>query len=213
MTNALFPQNADPVKVYWFPLSGHAHRAQLMLSLLDIPHKLIPVDLANGEHKTPDYLNKLHPFGLVPVIDDNGVIIWESNAILTYLATKYDSDRTWLPTEPVKAAHVQQWLALASGMIINGPGAARLVKVFGTDHDHDKCLQVSKDLFDVLEGLLKDRTFTTGEAPTIADVSAYSYVAHAPEGHVDLAPYPTIQKWIKAVEALPNFVAMKKTET
>ena len=76
------------IKLYNFPRSGHAHRAELMLSLLQLPTELIFVDLAKGEHKTPEFL-AINPFGQVPAIDDGGTIISDSNAILVYLAKRY----------------------------------------------------------------------------------------------------------------------------
>ena len=77
------------IKLYRHALSGHSHRVEMFLSLLDLDYSLIDVDLMNGEHKTEQFL-KLNPFGQVPVLDDDGVIIFDSNAILVYLAEKYD---------------------------------------------------------------------------------------------------------------------------
>jgi len=182
-----------------------------MLSLLDIPHEIIEVDLRIGAHKTPSFI-KMHPFGQVPVLDDNGTIIWDSLAIIVYLAKKYDQNRTWLPTDPLGAAHVQQWLTVAAGLLVNGPGAARLHKIFGKELDHAETLKLAANLLEVIESRLKPTTFLTGATPTLADVAAYSYIAHSPEGDVDLSPYPAIQSWLKTVEALPNFVGMQRTE-
>mgnify|MGYP001474899646 CR=1 FL=1 len=211
MSNPLFNSTNDPIKVYWFPISGHAHRAQLMLTLLDIPHEIIPMDLANGAHKTPEFL-KLHPFGLVPVIDDNGTIVWDSNAILVYLASKYDEKRSWLPTDATTQGHIQQWLSTATSLLVSGPGAARLVKVFGSDHDYDKAVETAKNVLSVFEDHLSKNDYLVGGNATIADISAYSYIAHAPEGGIDLSPYPSLNKWLARVEALPKFVGMKPTE-
>ena len=91
-----------PIKLYNFPRSGHAHRVELMLSLLELPTELIFVDLAKGEHKQADFL-KINSFGQVPAIDDQGVVLADSNAILVYLAQKYGNGR-WLPTDPIGAA-------------------------------------------------------------------------------------------------------------
>lgn len=99
----------NPIKLYHFPLSGHAHRVQLMLSLLELPVEVVFVDLAKGAHKQADFL-AINPFGQVPVIDDNGVILADSNAILVYLAQKYGKGR-WLPSDPLGAARVQRWLS------------------------------------------------------------------------------------------------------
>src|SRR5688572_17074992 len=96
----------QPIRLYRFALSGHAHRAQLFLSLLGLPTTLIDVDLLNGAHKTPEFLAR-NPFGQVPVIEDSDVTVHDSNAILVYLAAKYDATNSWLPREPVAAADVQ----------------------------------------------------------------------------------------------------------
>lgn len=79
------PGSSKPVKLYGLPVSGHAHRVELMLAFLDIPYEKIDVDLMNGAHKAPDFLN-LNLFGQIPVIDDNGDIVSDSTAILVYLA-------------------------------------------------------------------------------------------------------------------------------
>ena len=210
MANPLFLESSNPVKLYWFPLSGHAHRAQLMLSLLDIPHELIALDLANGAHKAPEYIAD-HPFGQVPLLDDNGVKVWDSNAILVYLATKYDHARRWLPEDPVNAADVQKWLSIAAGPIFNGPCAVRLVKLFNADFDHARALKAAIDLYEVIEGYLTEREFLAGDQATIADVAAYSYIAHSPEGGADLTPYTAINAWLGRIEALPGFVAMESS--
>ncbi len=68
-----------------FPLSGHAHRAELLLSLLGLDANLVDVDLRKGAHKQPDFL-KLNRFGQVPVLEDGNQVIADSNAILVYLA-------------------------------------------------------------------------------------------------------------------------------
>lgn len=120
---------AQPIRLYRHALSGHAHRVQLMLSLLDLPITLVDVDLLNGEQKTPDFL-KRNRFGQVPVIEDGEVTLADSNAILIYLASRYDAARRWYPSEPVAAARVQQWLSVAAGQLAFGPAAARVTHLF-----------------------------------------------------------------------------------
>ena len=80
----------NPIKHYHFPLSGHSHRVQLMLSLLELPVEEVFVDLAKGAHKQADFL-AINAFGQVPVIDDDGVVLADSNAILVYLCLLYTS--------------------------------------------------------------------------------------------------------------------------
>jgi glutathione S-transferase len=197
------------ITLYDFPLSGHAHRVRLMLSLLNLDYELVQVDLTRGEQKTPDFL-QLNPFGVVPVLVDGDLVLRESTAILTYLARIYGPQ--WLPIEPVAMAEVQTWLATANKDVVTGPGAARLVTVFNAPLDHAALISKSHELLTTIDKHLVDRQWLALEHPTIADVAAYSYIAHAPEGHVSLDGYPNIRRWITSIEALPGFVGMPRTE-
>ena len=200
------------IKLHRFPLSGHSHRAELFLSLLNIPHELVEVNLAQGEHKRPEFL-ALNSFGQVPVLQDDELTISDSNAILVYLATRYGKGQRieWLPSDPVRAAQVQRWLSVAAGQIAFGPARARLKTVFKANIDADDAIARANALLAVMETELQGAPWLTGDAPTIADVSAYSYIAHAPEGNVSLQPYPHVRAWLERIEALPGFVPMPKT--
>ncbi|TPG81813.1 glutathione S-transferase family protein [Pseudomonas arsenicoxydans] len=197
------------IKLYNFPRSGHAHRVELMLSLLQLPTELIFVDLAKGAHKQPDYL-AINPMGQVPAIDDQGVVLADSNAILVYLAQKYGNGR-WLPTDPVGAAKVQRWLSIAAGPIAFGVARARLITVFGASYNAEEVIANSHALLKIIDQELSDTPYLVGTEPTIADVSAYSYIAHAPEGNVSLDDYTNIRAWLARIEALPGFVGMPRT--
>ncbi|MFS2003521.1 glutathione S-transferase family protein [Duganella sp. CT11-25] len=199
------------MKLYGFPLSGHSHRAELFLNLLQLPYEFVPMPLAGGKHRTPEFLS-LNAFGEVPVLEDGDVVLADSTAILVYLASKYDDSGRWLPRDPVAAAHVQRWLSAASGKIAYGPAAARLVTVFGAPLDHERAKSIASRLFDVLEQELSGRRYLVGEHASIADVAAFSYIEHAPEGGVSLKPYPNIRAWLANVRALPGFVAMQATQ-
>lgn len=209
--NTLFSQDSHPIKLYRNPISGHCHRVELMLALLDIPYETIDLDMANGAHKAPEYL-KISPLGQVPAIDDNGLTLSDSNAIVTYLVKRYnDQNYAWIPDDPKKAAEVQRWLSVAAGEIAYGPSAVRLVKVFGADLDYDLAKQKTEMLFVVIEKTLSSRAFLAGDAITIADVAGYSYISHVPEGGVSLAPYPAIRAWLERVESQPKFVGMARS--
>lgn len=194
------------IKLYRYALSGNAHRVELLLSLMDLEYTLIDVDLRNGEQKSDSFL-ALNPFGQVPVLDDNDFILYESTAILVYLAKKYD-DGHWLPIDPEHAAQVQQWLSIATSRISSGPATARLITLFGANFDAEEVIQRSNALLSIINTHLEGRTFLVADIPTIADVAAYTYIAHAPEGNVSLQPYPAINAWLKRVESLKGFVAM-----
>ncbi|KAA6175611.1 glutathione S-transferase family protein [Pseudomonas veronii] len=198
------------IKLYGFPLSGHSHRVELMLSLLGLPSEFILVDLKQGAHKTPEFLATLNSFGQVPAIDDNGTILADSNAILVYLANRY-GDGQWLPSDPVGQARVQRWLSAAAGQLHAGPASARLAVVFGADVDTVTAISRSHALLALVEQQLGQSRFLAGEQPSIADIAFYTYVAHAPEGNVSLADYPQVRAWLASIEALPGFVGMPRT--
>jgi len=200
---------SNPIKLYRHALSGHAHRVELMLSLLGRPVEIIDVDLAKGAHKSPEFL-ALNPFGQVPVIDDNGAVLADSNAILVYLARRYGDDH-WLPTDAVQLAQVVRWLSVAAGQINNGPARARLITVFGAGYDSKEAIAKSHDLLKVLETELSQCDFLVGDLPTVADVAGYTYISHAPEGNVPLDDYPSVRSWLARIEALPGFVPMRRT--
>jgi len=200
----------NDIVLYRFPVSGHAHRVELFCSLLKLPVKLVDVNLVAGEQKKPEFLSK-NPFGQVPVIEDGGATIADSNAILVYLASRYDKSGTWYPRDPVAAARVQQWLSVAAGQLAAGPSTARAIKLFGLPLDHTRAVTVAKQLFGVLDQALANAKFLTGATPTIADIAIYSYTAHAPEGGVSLEPYANIRAWLARIEALPGFVPMKQS--
>ena len=199
----------NPIKLYHFPLSGHAHRVQLMLSLLELPVEIIFVDLAKGAHKQPEFL-AINSFGQVPVLDDNGVVLADSNAILVYLANKYGQGR-WLPTDPVGAARVQRWLSVAAGPLHAGPATARLITVFGASHNAEDVIARSHTLLKVIDQELSNSTYLAGDTPTIADIAGYTYIAHAPEGNVSLQDSANVRAWLARIEALPGFVGMPRT--
>lgn len=199
----------NPLRLYRHPLSGHSHRVELFLSLLGLPTQLIEVDLMKAAHKQPEFL-QLNAFGQVPVLDDGGTIIADSNAILVYLARTYGGE-TWLPSEPAGAAAVQRWLSVAAGQVAFGPAAARLVTVFGAKLNPQEVIGRAHALLKVMDSELAGRAFLVHDKPTIADVACYTYVAHAPEGNVALSDYPHVRAWLNRLEALPGFVPMQKT--
>lgn len=197
------------MKLYYHPLSGHAHRARLFLSLIGADFDLVEVDLTKGAHKTPEFL-ALNPFGQVPVLEDAGTVITDSNAILIYLAKKY-SRNGWLPEDPIGAAAIQRWLSVAAGQIAFGPAAARLITVFGAKFNAQEVISRAHAILTIIEKELANKNWIAASHPTIADVALYSYIARAPEGNVDLSAYTNIRAWLQRIESLPGFVAFEQT--
>jgi glutathione S-transferase len=191
-------------------LSGHSHRVQLFLSILGLDADINDVDLGSGAHKEAAFLQK-NRFGQLPVLEDGDAILSDSNAILVYLATKYDTSGQWLPKAAVAVSEIQRFLSVAASKVASGPASARLVNVFGADMDHQALIAQSHALLAVLEAHLQGRDWLATDKATIADIANYTYIAHAPEGDVSLKDYANVRAWLQRIEQLPGFVAMQAT--
>lgn len=196
-----------PIKLYDFALSGHAHRVRLMLSLLDLPYEAIPVNLREGEQKSAAFLH-MNPFGQVPVIQDGDVTLADSNAILVYLARRYDDAAQWLPRGALTEAQVQVWLSAAAGPLAFGAAHARAAHLFKRPLEQRAYALAAGLLSAMAQRLGTQRWLASTEHPTIAYVALYSYTAHAPEGGINLDEHPHVTRWLRDVEGLTGFVPM-----
>jgi glutathione S-transferase len=196
------------IKLYRHALSGHSHRVQLFLSVFGLDADIIDVDLGAGEHKKSAFLQK-NLFGQLPVLEDGDATLSDSNAILVYLAKKYDTKRQWLPQDAVAASEVQRFLSVAASKVAYGPASARLVNVFGAGFDIKTLITESHTLLSTLDAHLQGREWLATDNATIADIANYAYIAHAPEGDVSLEKYANIRAWLQRVEGLPGFVPMQ----
>ena len=199
------------LKLYDFPLSGHAHRIRLALSLMGLDYELVPVDLASGEQKR-DWFTAMNPAGQVPVLKDGDTVVSESTAILTYLAKKFPNGE-WIPTDAFGAAEVEKWFVAASTGLAAGPARARLINLFGAQYDKAETVENGHKFLALLETALDGKNYLVAGRPTLADVAIYSYVAHAPEGDVSLEDYPAVRVWLARIEGLSGFIGMPKTDT
>ena len=195
------------MKLYYLSLSGHSHRARLFLSILGADVEQI--ELGGGALRTAEFL-RMNPFGQVPVLVDGDAVIADSNAILVYLAKKFDR-KDWLPESAVEGAAVQKWLSVAANEIANGPCAARLITVFKASFDPEDTIAKAHKVLRLVEQALAGRDWIAAKGPTIADIALYSYTSHAPEGNVDLSDYSNIRSWLARVEALPGFLPFAET--
>ncbi|NKB76022.1 MAG: glutathione S-transferase [Gammaproteobacteria bacterium] len=198
----------NTIRIHSFPLSGHAHRVQLFASVAGISHEIVNVDLPSGEHKKTPFLS-LNPMGQIPVIEDGDTVITDSNAILVYLARKYAP--SFLPKSPELEAEIQKFLTLAAGELAFGPATARLINVFKAPLDPDHAKTIAAKVLRKLETHMQNRDFLVGDTATIADISIYSYTAHAPEGDVSLEAYPNVRRLLSNIESLEGFVPMPIT--
>ena len=183
-------------------LSGHAHRVELLLRALGLPYRY---EDAPATVRQSAAFRKLNPLGQIPVLQDGGVTLADSNAILVYLVKRYAPGSAWLPDDAVGAALVQRWLSIAAGEVMHGPSVARLIHQFGFKDDKARARAIAARLFAFMEEHLAERDFLAAAHPTLADLACYSYTAHAPEGGISLEHYPAIRRWLARIEALPYF--------
>lgn len=202
---------AQPIRFYTFALSGHSHRVELLLSMLGLPFERVEVNLRAREHKTPAFLAR-NPFGQVPTIEDGDVTLGDSNAILVYLAKKYDPTGRWLPEDPLAAARVQRWFSVAAGELYRGPAMARILALFRGQAVPQDTVDTATHIFALLEQHLAREPFLAGATPTLADIAIYSYTALSPEGRLSLEAYPALRAWLARFEALPGFVPLKRSQ-
>ncbi len=197
------------LKLYDLHRSGNCYKVRLLLAFLEVAYEKIPIDANAGEHKTAEFLN-ISPRGQLPVLQDDTRVMWDSMAILVYLAVRYGKGQ-WLPADPYAMAATMQWLALDQNEIRYGLGRARAITLgnptrFAQLGNLDECREFAHTALEVLEGRLQTNDWLVGDAPTIADVACYPYVAMASEGNLSTAPFPAVCRWLARIETLPGYV-------
>jgi len=194
------------IRLYDYELSGSCHKVRMLLSFLQIKHEKVSIDFVHKQHKSEEFL-QLNAFGELPVLECDGVVLRDAQAILVYLASKFDLERTWYPTNAEAQGKIQQWLATGGGEIMNA-SAARLVKGLNYQLNLDALHQSAHRAFGILDRHLSERDFIELGHPTIADIACFPYAALAWEGGVDMSEYANIAAWIDRVKKLPNFLGM-----
>ncbi len=194
------------IKLYDSALSGNCHKVRMLLSFLHLQYEKIPVNWAAGEHLS-DTIRALNPRAQLPILSDDEHVIWDSQAILTYLARRYGEER-WLPIDASGLSSVVRWMMLANEEI-RALAWARVAVRMNRDHERLARLQSEgRAGLDVLEAQLGATTWVAGANFTIADIACFPYVALAPEGGVTLDRYVAIRRWIGQIQAQPDFVSM-----
>jgi glutathione S-transferase len=193
------------MKLYYLGNSGNAYKVRILLSLLNLPYEKVIIDGKTQQQKSPEF-RKLNPRGEVPVIEDGGLVLWDSAACLVYIARKYGGDK-WLPGDPAEMAQVMQWVALAGNEIQFGLQYARrgVLQDRWTAGTLEQGHALARIALDALEGRLKDNDWLALGRPTIADVACFPYVETAPEAKLPLEPWPHVVKWLARCKALPGW--------
>jgi len=189
--------------------SGNGYKARLLLAQLGLEYSWTEVDIDAGETRKPPFLTR-NPNGRIPTLElDDGTNLPESNAILWYLA----EGSQFVPGDRLGRAQVLQWMFFEQ--YSHEPYVATprfLMKHFPADHPRrselpDR-LAKGRAALAVMEGHLKSRKFFVAERYTIADIALYAYTHVAPEGGLDLAPYPSVRAWLGRVAAQPGHVGI-----
>ena len=203
------------MRLYHHPLSSNARRAVLAAVHLHAPVDLVLVDLAHGEQRAPGFL-QLNPNHRVPVLDDDGFVLWESHAIMQYLADKTPG-QTVYPTGLRERADVNRWLFWctahlmpAVGMLnwehfikgllgLGAPDAAIVARGEAMMHEFGG----------VLDAHLAQHAWISGDALTLADFSIAAPLADSARARLPVDGFHHIQRWFAEVRALD---AWKATE-
>lgn len=192
--------------LYDMELSGNCYKIRLLLALLGEEYRRIPVDLAGGENRRDPFL-ALNPRGEVPVLVDGDRVIWDSSAILVYLATQ-SGDRRFYPDDALSRARVAQWLAIAAHEIHSGLALARAIRLFGRSGDLAQSQATGRRALALMDERLSLAPWLVNEDFSIADVACYPYVHVAEDGGISLAPYQNVEAWCRRIEALKGFEPM-----
>jgi glutathione S-transferase len=195
------------VKLYNVAYSGNSYKVRLLLSHLQVPCEIVEVDILSGKSRTPEFL-KINPNGRTPMLDDNGFILAESNAILAYLArgTKF------LPNDKRQWALVFQWMFFEQYSHEPFIATSRFWLQHRPDTPERAALLASKRdggwaALKVMEQHLAKNDFFVGDY-SIADIALFAYTHVSHEGGFPLDDFPKTRAWIERVKAQPGCIPM-----
>jgi len=179
------------------------------------------IDLFKDEHQSPEFA-KINPAKSVPALDDNGFRIWESRAILGYLAQRYGKDDSLYPKDPQRRALVDNMLYFDATTLYGNFASFYYPVVFDGQTLDDKKKQAFLDKLAILDRLLGRNKFAAGDNVTIADLSLIIVVSTFLAAGVNLTKFPNTKKWVEQIkksvpaynevmkEGMKNYVEMFK---
>ncbi len=171
---------------------GARSRASIVkwyLEEIAVPYEFVLLDMQAGEHLQPEFL-EINPIGKVPAIVDGDFKLWESGAILLYLAQKYGK----MPDTVEKQAEIVQWVIFANATL--GPG---IFVEASRDRETPKLLQPLNRIFE-------KQQFLMGDEFGVADAAVGSMLIYIPMMlQVDLSPYPAVLDYMKRISERPAF--------
>ncbi len=195
------------MKLYNVAYSGNSYKVRLLLAQLGIPCTIVEVDILKGESRTPEFL-KINSNGRTPVLEDNGFVLAESNAILAYLAR----GTRFLPEKQQKWALVFQWMffeqyshepyiATSRFLLQHRPDTPERAQALATRREDGWAA------LRVMEEHLAKNDFFVGDY-TIADIALFAYTHVSHEGGFPLDDFPKIRAWLDRVKEQSAFVPM-----
>ncbi|WP_296254699.1 MULTISPECIES: glutathione S-transferase family protein [unclassified Pseudomonas] len=196
-------------KVYGDYNSGNCYKIKLMLNLLGAQYQWVPVDILKGETETEAFLAK-NPNGKIPVLElDDGTCLWESNAILNFLA----EGTPFLLTEPRLRTQMLQWQFFEQYSHEPSIAVARFIQFYlGLPQErleeYQSLHRRGYKALKVMEQQLLRTPFLVGERFSIADIALYAYTHVAHQGGFDLTRFPAIEGWLARVQQQPGYVGM-----
>jgi glutathione S-transferase len=202
------------MRLYHHPMSANARRAVMTAIQLGTTIELVLLDLSKGEQKKPDYV-RLNPNAKVPVLDDDGFILWESHAIMQYLADKTPG-QTLYPTELQKRADVNRWLFWSAHHFtpsVSILGWENFVKpMIGAGDPEPVLVKRGETLVgecaQVLDAHLAGKTWVTQDKLTLADLALATPLAAIGPAKLPVTHLPNLMAWFGRMQTLD---AWKKT--
>jgi glutathione S-transferase len=197
------------MKLYGFPASPNTWKVRALASYLKIPLDFEVVDLTKGGQRAPAYL-ALNPTGRTPTLVDGDFTLWESNAILQYVASK-TKNSLWPDDARARAdiSRWQSWQLAHWGADACAPLTfQRLVKKFLNLGPPDeavttKATEAFNNEAKILDEHLAKRKYLVGHALTIADFAVAAAMMYAKQAEMPVGPYPHLRAWFERVTALP----------
>jgi glutathione S-transferase len=187
--------------IFGFDFSSPANKVRFAANAMGLAYEYKRVNLFTGEQKTPEYL-KLNPIGRVPAIDDNGFKVFESAAIIKYLADKNNSPL--YPKDIQKRAIVDEWIDFANLHVATALQRVTfnraMYKMLNVEKDERSLADGVKFLgqfLPLIEKQLKENKFLAGNEMTLADINLLAVLDPAELSSVDLSIYPSISNWRK----------------
>jgi glutathione S-transferase len=187
------------MRVYGDRGSGNCQKVSITADFLKIPYQWVDIDITKGESRTDAFLRK-SPMGQVPIIElDDGRCLAQSNAIIRYLA----AGSSLLPADPFTQAKIDEHLFWEQYSHEPYVATSRYHMIYlGRSKDQREPMRVERGekALDLMEQLIKGRTWFVGDALSVADIALLAYTRLAHEGGFDLTTRPRLQVWIARCE-------------